>query len=113
MIKLLKRQTSKDNSRTEKTENRNEDDRSKACQSASAFEILLFHLNSLKNSQELFDQFMEAVEEDVTNKISCLKSVKNNVYFNTNQKTYATVQIFMLKRYSKRIKKFQKISKSI
>jgi len=112
MINILTSQTSKDNSRTENKETRNEDDRVRACQSASAFEILLFHLNALKNSQELFDQFMEAVEEDVKNKISCLKSVKNNVYFNTNQKTYATVQIFMLKRYSKRIKKFQKASEN-
>ena len=99
MIKILKRQTSKDYSSTEKTGTRNEDDRARACQSASAFESILFHLNALKNSQEQFDQFMEIVEEDVKNKISCLKSVKNNDYFNTNQKTYATVQIFMLKRY--------------
>ena len=112
MINILTSQTSKDNSRTENKETRNEDDRVRACQSASALEILLFHLNALKNSQELFDQFMEVVEEDVKKKINCLKSVKNNDYFNTNQKTYATVQIFMLKRYSKRIKSFQKSSEN-
>jgi len=110
MIKIFTRQASKDNHMKRKTSAQNEDERVRACRSASAFENILFHLNALKNSQEMFDQFMEVVEGDVKNKITCLKSLKNNDFLNANQKTYAAVQIFMLKRYSKRIKSFQKAS---
>ena len=46
-----------------KTTNLNEDD--SVNQPASSLENILFHLNALKKSQEMFDQFKEVVEEDV------------------------------------------------
>ena len=42
----------------------------------TASENILFHLNALKNSQEMFDEFMEVVEEDVKNKTNILKSLR-------------------------------------
>jgi len=76
----------------------------------SAFENILFHLNALKQSQEIFDQFMQIVEEDIKKKTKVLKSVKKSDQLSTNQKTYASVQCFMLKCYLNRIKIFQQIS---
>jgi len=76
----------------------------------SAFENILFHLNALKQSQEIFDQFLQIVEEDIQKKTKVLKSVKKSEQLSTNQKTYVSVQCFMLKRYLNRIKSFQQIS---
>ena len=76
----------------------------------SAFENILFHLNTLKQSQEIFDQFMQIVEEDIKKKTKVLKSVKKSDQLSTNQRTYASVQCFMLNRYTNRIKTFQQIS---
>jgi hypothetical protein len=60
----------------------------------------------------MFDEFMEVVEEDVKKKTTVLKSLRQNNQLSTNQKTYASVQSFMLKRYLNRIKSFQRASEN-
>ena len=104
MLKILSKQASSEKSWSRKTLNLNEDESA----SQSAVENILFPLNALKKSQEMFDQFMEAVEEDVKKKTIVLKSLRVNDQLTTNQKTYASVQSFMLKRYSNRIKSLQR-----
>jgi len=87
-----------------------EDESLKPALPPSAFENILFHLNALKQSQEVFDQFLQIVEEDIQKKTKVLKSVKKSEQLSTNQKTYVSVQCFMLKCYLNRIKSFQQIS---
>ena len=55
---------------------------------------------------------MEVFEEDIKKKTTVLKSQRQNDQLSTNQKTYASVQSFMLKRYSNRIKSFQRASEN-
>ena len=102
MLKIFSKQTSSKKTVKRKTHNLNEDDSMRL--TVSAFENILFHLYALKHSQKMFDQFMEVVEEDVKNKTNILRSLRLKNQLNTNQNTYAAVQIFMLKRYSNRIK---------
>ena len=45
--------------------------------SASVFENILFYLNALKTSQSMFDQFTEAVEEDIKIKVNLFKTDVN------------------------------------
>ena len=67
-------------------------------------------LDKLTLHQALFDQFLQVVQEDVKTKTKILQLLKLHDKINTNQKTYVAVQIFMLKRYSNRLRSFQKIS---
>ena len=55
---------------------------------------------------------MEEVEEDVKKKTIVLQSLRLNNQLSTNQKTYASVQSFMLKHYSNRIQSFQRASEN-
>ena len=110
MLKILTKQTSSKKSWSRKAPKLNEDGSDR--KPISAFENILFHLNALKQSQEMFDQFMDVVEEDIRKKKTLLKSVGLNDQLSTNQKTYASVQSFMLKRYSNRIKSFHRASEN-
>eukprot|EP00092_Neocalanus_flemingeri_P087109 GFUD01109867.1.p1 GENE.GFUD01109867.1~~GFUD01109867.1.p1 ORF type:complete len:262 (+),score=60.23 GFUD01109867.1:47-832(+) len=108
MFKALSKQTSLKKCKNQNIPDPNEDDIT--YQHASAFKTILFHFNTLKSEQELFDQFMEVVDKDVKSKTNVLKWLRLNDHITTNQNMYAAVQIFMLKLYSTRIKSFQKAS---
>ena len=110
MLKILSKQALSKKSWSRKTSNLKEDDI--VSKPASSFENILFHLNALKKSQEIFDQFMEVVEEDVKKKTIVLKSHRLNDPLTANQKTYVSVQSFILKYYLNRIKSFQRASDS-
>jgi len=104
MIRVLSAQAS---FKTTVTQKNNEE---RTIQPKFSFKNILFHLNELKTSQDMFDQFLEVVEEDVKTKTKLLQLLRLNDQLSKNQNTYAAVQIFMLKRYSNRIKSFQKAS---
>ena len=106
MLKILSKEASSKKRWSRKTPYLNEDD--SMSKPASSFENILFHLNTLKKSQEMFNKFVEVVEEDVKKKTTVLKSLRQNDQVSKNQKTYASVQSFMLKRYSNRIKSLQR-----
>ena len=82
MLKILSKQTSSKKTRNSKTYNLNKED--SLIRHAPVFENIPFHLNALKNSQEMFDQFMKVVEEDVKSKSKVLKSLRLNNQLNTN-----------------------------
>ena len=71
---------------------------------------LFKNYNALNNVHSEFEKFIHIVSTDLQTKIDCLKNVKNNENINWNDKSYASVQLFMLYQYSHRVNRFRDVS---
>lgn len=67
-------------------------------------------LKALGEAQVDFEQFTVAVVEDLTIKLANLKRFKLSESATIHERSYATLQIFMLQKYSNRIASFKNVS---
>jgi hypothetical protein len=75
------------------------------------FDLLFEKFDNLKKSAEDFENFLSVVSNDLIAKTEALKNLKNNESTKRNDRSFASVQLFMLSQYSHRINRFRTVSR--
>ena len=60
--------------------------------------------------QGQFDSFLSLVEEDVRGKIKRMKEYRKTLSLRSRDRNYATLQLFMLSKYTRRLNRFKDLS---
>jgi len=75
-------------------------------------EILFEKFGHLKKAHHDFDNFLEAVSEDLAAKLDGLKRMSHNDHARISVRTDASLQVFMLSQYSHRVDRFRTVAAS-
>ena len=75
--------------------------------------LTLDRLGDFRDQQGEFEEFLQVVNTDIETKTEYWKSLKTSTKSNEtgagkNFRTYVAIQVFMLRRYARRIARFQK-----
>ena len=78
--------------------------------------LILDRLGDFKDQQGDFEEFLDVVNTDIETKTEYWRSLKTSAKSNEtgagkNFRTYVAIQVFMLRRYARRIARFQKSTK--
>lgn len=68
------------------------------------------HFQEIKNVHLEFEKFLNVVQDDLNNKLETLKKFKGNENVNLHDKSYASLQIFMLYKYADILRHFRSVS---
>merc|ERR1712215_403548 len=89
-----------------------ENERTKYKSTKADINVLFDKSVELKFAHIEFENFITTVSEDLFTKIECLKTMKKNEMITWKDKSYASVQLFMLHQYLNRINRFQDVSRN-